>query len=385
MTMPTIQSQIFTAVNNNKVETLEKLLDTYIAEGGEIYTDWINRAAKRNFVRIADLLRQKGCAWDTNFTAISALHGSLDCLMYGYEHGCPWDETCTIMAAKHGSVECLAFAHERGCPWNEECCSMAAKEGSLDCLIYAHENGCPWDSQTCTEAAGEDEFECLRYAHENGCPWDATTTAAAATGFNTDILSYCHLNGCPWDETTVISAIDDNNQTTLEYALQNACPVSMESAYRASDVQFDLFTEVVNVLSRETNSLQRGLSFAEEQDRLEQSLAEASPSCDLSWYLASQGNVECLAYILSRGWPLHPGAGVAAATNDQFEMWMYLWENCENPQKFVDQDYHGTLIKFIHRINPKYDVWSKLLQVDCSVNQELEQFIRQYKRDQWDY
>ena len=53
--------------------------------------------------------------------SVAAAGDHLDTLKWLREHGCPWDENVTAVAAENGHFEMLKWLHEHGCPgWDAD-------------------------------------------------------------------------------------------------------------------------------------------------------------------------------------------------------------------------------------------------------------------------
>ncbi|GFR45436.1 hypothetical protein Agub_g6815 [Astrephomene gubernaculifera] len=190
------------AINNNRVEALEFLLDCDIEpDDGEDYN-----AASDGHLDILILLNEYGYEVG-NFIGVAAQGGHLAVVVWlsellGRE---ALQKSRNMRAAVlSGNLELMGWLRERGCRWADDMYTVAAGSGCEEALEWLVEQGCPMqdDGVPCLVAALQNDVNMLRCLRRLGCPWGPHGWVFAKCiedGGDTAVLRLLLDEGCPVD------------------------------------------------------------------------------------------------------------------------------------------------------------------------------------------
>ena len=216
----------------------------------------------------------------------------------------------------------------------KEMCRNAASKGHLEILNFLRTNACPWDEQTCAEAAGNNHYNIVLWCREMKCPWDKKTLSNIANYGNIEHIISLRNMGCPWDAATFSNAAKRCSLVELQRLKQCKFPwdeqVAIELVYFSRPIEYLLWA----ISEKLPITIATFITAAYKGNfKVLQLLLQEMPNIERSTVVcnnaAKGGQIECLKYLISLGFPCCEQTCTFAVMGGHFDILQYLRKmNC---------------------------------------------------------
>jgi hypothetical protein len=110
------------------------------------------------------LLEEKHCTLQSTSSALAAVGGHLNVLIYLHKIKSPFHPNTSMRAARNGHLNILQFLHAYGYAWHADTCKAAAHGGHLSILQWLYEQECPRDAAMLKrDAAAADKVDVMEW------------------------------------------------------------------------------------------------------------------------------------------------------------------------------------------------------------------------------
>lgn len=341
--------------------------------------------------------------WKYEGFTMAAINGHLDCLQFMLETSKCVDyleEPSLLGAANANQLECLEYLIKNVKQYSVRVIENAVSGGNLESikLLTQGYKGKDTFNTATINAIIDNKLDIVKHFIEIGTECTATFMEFASEEASFEMVKFLVVSGCPNYRYAVLNAVIRNEQDMLKCLLDNGSPVDISECYNRASNDNNLETvrmvetflgikPIKSIFDYKQNEMMKRLKDRFELNRFDLMHAASGGYLECLDYIISKeprleyisnyANLECLEYMIGRGFKTTQMTLEFAAKNGKLDCLRFLVERgCQyitNLTRCAAE--YGHLDCLIYLIDKGYTVTQDTILAGCKHFECLRFFI----------